>query len=219
MTESVPAGIDTSDMTAVHMVFRSSLASGPEFIASAEGDDERRQLIANYYANVLDFLEVHHEGEEELVFPLLVERAPEHRALVEEVAGQHADVLAPMGALKASVSAWESDGDSEAPEVLRTLSAINAALFPHLDKEEADLLPLASVHLTAQEWGKLPAQGLMNFKGDKIWLILGLIRENFTQEQRNMMLENMPPPAREMWENMGEASFNALIAQVRQTDL
>jgi len=31
------------------------------------------------------------------------------------------------------------------------------------------------------------------------------------------MLENMPPPARQMWQNMGEASFNELMAQVRQT--
>jgi len=31
------------------------------------------------------------------------------------------------------------------------------------------------------------------------------------------MLAHMPPPARQMWESMGEASFNELIAQVRQT--
>jgi hypothetical protein len=46
---------------------------------------------------------------------------------------------------------------------------------------------------------------------------MGLIRENFTQQQRDAMLEHMPPPASQMWQNMGEASFNELIAQVRQT--
>ena len=45
---------------------------------------------------------------------------------------------------------------------------------------------------------------------------MGLIRENFTQQQRDMMLAHMPPPAREMWETMGERSFNELIVQVRQ---
>ena len=42
--------------------------------AIAPGDAERVALIANYYENVLSFLEAHHDGEEHLVFPLLRER-------------------------------------------------------------------------------------------------------------------------------------------------
>ena len=38
-----------------------------------------------------------------------------------------------------------------------------------------------------------------------------------TQQQRDGMLAHMPPPPREMWQNMGEDAFNAMIAQVRQT--
>ncbi len=40
------------------------------------GDEARRARIADYYDNVLWFLEAHHNGEEELVFPLLRERSP-----------------------------------------------------------------------------------------------------------------------------------------------
>jgi hypothetical protein len=58
---------------------------------------------------------------------------------------------------------------------------------------------------------------MRTFTGDKVWLILGLVRENFTQRQRDLMLEGMPPPVRQMWETTGEASFNDLMAQVRQT--
>jgi hypothetical protein len=53
MTEAPSARPDTSDMHAVHQVFRSSLASAPQFIGSAERDDGRRALIANYYANLM----------------------------------------------------------------------------------------------------------------------------------------------------------------------
>ena len=42
MTETASSRPDTSDMAAVHNVFRSPLSSGPKFVASAEGDDERR---------------------------------------------------------------------------------------------------------------------------------------------------------------------------------
>jgi len=214
MTEPAPRP-DTSDMPAVHKVFRSSLATAPAFTASAAGDDDRRALIANYYTNLIAFLEAHHDGEEELVFPLLIERAPEHKALVEQAAGQHADVVVLMSAVRDSLGSWEAKGDSDASEVARSLRALDDVLSPHLDQEEAEIVPLAAEYLTVEEWGALPGHALGSFQGDKIWLIMGLIRENFTQEQRNMMLEHMPPPARQMWETMGEASFNDLIAQVR----
>lgn len=216
MTESAPRP-DTSDMPAVHKVFRSSLASAPTFVTSAAGDDERRALMVNYYTNLISFLEAHHDGEEELVFPLLIERVPEQKALIERAAGQHAEVVGLMGAVRDSLGSWDAKGDAEASGVVGSLRSLDSVLSPHLDQEEAEIVPLAAEHLTIEEWGALPGHAMGSFTGDKIWLIMGLIRENFTEQQRAMMLEHMPPPARQMWETMGEASFNDLIAQVRQT--
>ena len=217
MTESMSTHPDTSDMAAVHKVFRSSLASAPVLVESAAGDDDRRALITSYYTNVLAFLEVHHDGEEELLFPLLIERAPKHRHAVDLAIEQHHEVVGLLGAAKAATVAWATKGDSEEPELVNTLGALDKALSAHLDQEEANIVPLATEHVTVEEWGMLPGHAMANFKGDKIWLIMGLIRENFTPEQRAMMLEHMPPPARQMWETMGEASFNDMIAEVRQT--
>jgi Hemerythrin HHE cation binding domain len=208
---------DTSDMPAVHKVFRSSLAAAPEFTTSAGGDSDRRALIANYYTNVLAFLEAHHDGEEELVFPLLIERAPASKILIDQAKAQHAEVVALMGTARDSLGSWEAKDESDAGGVVRSLQALDNVLSPHLDQEEAEIVPLASEYLTVEEWGALPGHAMAHFQGDKIWLIMGLIRENFTQTQRDMMLEHMPPPARQMWETMGETSFNELIAQVRQT--
>jgi len=208
---------DTSDMPAVHKVFRSSLAAAPVLTASAAGNSDRRALIANYYTNVLAFLEAHHDGEEELVFPLLIERAPESKILLEQSKAQHAEVAGLMGTARDSLGSWEAKADSDAGEVMRSLQALDGVLSPHLDQEEVEIVPLASEHLTVEEWEALPGHAMAHFQGDKIWLIMGLIRENFTQAQRDMMLEHMPSPARQMWETMGEASFNDLIAQVRQT--
>jgi hypothetical protein len=102
--------------------------------------------------------------------------------------------------------------------VIRSLQALDAVLTPHLDHEEAEVVPLATEHLTVEEWGSLAGHTLGLFEGDKVWLIMGLVRENFTQTQRDAMMEHMPPPARQMWATMGEASFRNLIAQVRQTE-
>jgi hypothetical protein len=217
MSESVFGVPDTSDMAAVHKVFRGSLASAPDLVGSATGDDIRRELIANYYDNVVAFLRAHHEGEDQLIYPVVIERAPAHQEVLELGKHQHEDVVPLMDAVTASVDAWRAEGDSRAPELADSLQALDDALSPHLDYEEAEVVPIAAEYLTVQEWGALAGHALGSFTGDKVWLIMGLVRENFTPEQRSAMLEHMPPPARQMWETMGEASFDDLIAQVRQT--
>src|SRR5271170_3786308 len=116
---------DTSEMIAVHDVLRSSLASGPELVASALGDDGRRSVIANYYANLMGFLHVHHPGEEDLIFPLLMERAPRDRVIVDRAAQQHADVIGQILVVNESIRAWESGGDVEAPGLVRSLTTLD----------------------------------------------------------------------------------------------
>ncbi|HYA67453.1 MAG TPA: hypothetical protein VED63_01860, partial [Acidimicrobiales bacterium] len=127
------------------------------------------------------------------------------------------EVVALMGAVRDSLGSWELEGDSRTSHFAHSLRAPDDVLSPHLDQEETEVVPLATEYLTVQEWGALPGHALGRFTGDKVWLIMGLIRENFTPQQRDAMLENMPPPARQMWEAVGESSFNDLIAKVRQS--
>ena len=48
---------DTTDMFAVHGVFRDTLGAAPTLVGGiAPGDAERVALIANYYENILSFL-------------------------------------------------------------------------------------------------------------------------------------------------------------------
>ena len=172
---------DVSDMYAVHGVFRDTLGAAPRLVGGISPDDEERvALIANYYDNVLSFLEAHHGGEEALVFPLLRERCADQLALVEQMAEQHEKALRLLAEARASLAAWPA-GDAASP--------------------------LAEANLSPEEWGALPGHGLGHFEGDKIWLIIGLIRQRMNDEQRAAMLENMPPPAVEMWTGFGEQAF------------
>jgi hemerythrin-like domain-containing protein len=220
MTE--PAGApapDTTDMLAVHQVFRTALGDAPAVLDSARSDDsERVELVRSYYDNVLRFLASHHDTEDCLVFPLLVERDPEDRARIDEIAGQHHDVTSALDHAQEEVAAF---GAAPSPATRQSaaaaLTALDASLTPHLDQEEEFILPLAARYLSMEEWGALPGHGMATFTGDKIWLILGLLRENMSQAQRDAMLAHMPPPAVDMWQNMGNAAFAAMIAEVRQT--
>ena len=60
---------------------------------ASNGNTARAALIANYYDNILHFLEVHHESEEQLVFPLLRQRCPADGPTVDRMEAEHTYVL------------------------------------------------------------------------------------------------------------------------------
>ena len=94
------------------------------------------------------------------------------------------------------------------------LQALHDVLVPHLDTEEADVLPLCATNLSPEEWGALPGHALSQYSGDKVWLIIGLIMERRTPAGRDAMMAGMPPPVVEMWSGMGRQAFEDLAAQV-----
>ena len=206
---------DVSDMYAVHGVFRDTLGAAPRLVGGiAPGDAARVALIANYYENVLSFLEAHHDGEEKLVFPLLRERC-RRRGGADRRDGRTARGSGQAARGGAAHTGGLAGGRRRLPESGRgRVDKLRDQLVRHLDEEEKRVLPLAADNLSMEEWGALPGHGMANFHGDKIWLILGLIRERMNDEQRAAMLEHMPPPALEMWTGFGEQAFKDYSAEV-----
>jgi hemerythrin-like domain-containing protein len=208
---------DTTDLIAVHRVFRDALANAAQLIEGAKsGDDHRATLVGSYYDNIMRFLKVHHEAEDDLVWPKLLDRSPARAALVKDLISDHEQIHESMEQAETEIARWTASADpTDAREVTSALTRLGAALIPHLDREDEEIVPLCSEYLSAEEWGEMPGHALHSFDGDKVWLILGLIRENMTQAQRDAMLAHMPPPARDMWVNMGNAAFDEFIAEVR----
>jgi hypothetical protein len=204
-------------MYAVHGVFRDTLGAAPRLVGDvAPSDAARVDQIANYYDNILYFLEAHHDGEEAIVFPRLRERCPGEGALLDTLESEHEEALKLLAAARGALAAWpgaEGDGAAQSAAAA-SLEALRSQLVRHLDKEEDQALPLCAESILAEEWGQLPGHALAGFQGDKVWLVLGLIRQRMTQAQRDAMLEHMPPPPRDMWINFGENAFNELSAQV-----
>jgi iron-sulfur cluster repair protein YtfE (RIC family) len=206
---------DVTDMFAVHGVFRDTLGAAPGLVGGvALGDAERLALVANYYENVLSFLASHHDAEDTLVFPLLRERCPGQGALLDRLHGEHEEAVKLMSKATGALAAWPGGDAAAQSEVADSLEDLRVQLEPHLDEEEAKGLSLCAENMSLEEWGALPGFGMAHFEGDKIWLILGLIRQRMNDAQRAAMLEHMPPPAVDMWTGFGEQAFNDLSSQV-----
>jgi hypothetical protein len=130
--------------------------------------------------NLLRFLNVHHEGEDALIWPKLVARVPVRADLVQEMASDQKRIDGLMRAVAEALPGW-----------LDVLGRPGC--------RPAGVVPLCADHLSPAEWREMPARALAAFDGDKVWMILGLIRPNMDQEQRVAMLAHIPPPARDMW--------------------
>jgi hemerythrin-like domain-containing protein len=150
---------DVTDMYAVHRVFRDTLGAAPRLVGDiAPGDRARVEQVANYYDNILYFLEAHHDGEEVIVFPRLRERCPAEGALLDSLEAEHEEALKLLAVAREAVDAWPgADGATAAAAaqaavaVAESLEALRVQLVSHLDREEARALPLCAEHILAEE--------------------------------------------------------------------
>lgn len=209
---------DTSDMAGLHRVFRQALDNAPRFVgAVGDGEAERAELVGSYYDNVMRLLHGHHEGEDELLTPRLLERCPTDAALITRIARQHDDVLTSIGTAESQVAAWRADPTAaNRDSTTQSLAQLNRVLTPHLDEEELEIVPLASTCINVAEWGEMPEHGMRTFTGDKAWLIMGLVQEQMRPEQIERMQANMPPPVLDFWTAQGQALFNNYVGELRR---
>jgi hemerythrin-like domain-containing protein len=208
---------DVSDMLAVHRALTAALDAAPGYVAEADLDSQRVEVIGSFCENVIEFLHVHHTGEDELIYPVLEERCAERRSELERINDQHKLLHAPMDAGRSAVASWRAASSTDnAQAVIDAIASIVEPLGPHLVEEETVLLPIASKWMSVEEWGRLPGHHMMSFRADKPWLMLGLVREQLDQEHRDGMLAGMPPEMRTVWTEHMEPGFNAFIAEVRR---
>jgi hemerythrin-like domain-containing protein len=217
MTTLTTYETDVSDMFAVHKALLGALDAAPECVAKVGLDPKRVEVIGSFFENVVEFLHVHHSGEDALIYPLLEERCPESRSEIERIDSQHKTLYAPMDTGRSALATWRaapSTGNAQA--VIDAISSIAAALRPHLAEEEAVMLPLASMWISPEEWGRQAGHNMMSFRADKPWLMIGLVREQLDQEHRDGMLAGMPPEMRTMWSEQMAPAFDAFVADVRR---
>ena len=207
---------DVSDMYAVHRALLGALDTAPECVAKAGADSKRVEVAGSFCENVIEFLHVHHSGEDELIYPVLEERCEASRPELERINDQHKLLDAPMAAGRSAVATWRAAPSTDnAQAVIDAIASISEPLRPHLEEEETVLLPIASKWMSPEEFGRLPAHHMMSFRADKPWLMMGLVREQLDQEHRDGMLAGMPPEMRTMWTEHMEPAFNAFVAEVR----
>ena len=207
---------DTTDMLAVHDCLRHEFARLPITVkASPEDDAARAAIVGGHVLFMTDFLHAHHESEDEVVWPLLKERSPEHAALVSEMEGQHASMHATVDVARRQAKAWiASPGIQERSALHTTLIALEREILHHFALEEQEVLPLIQRDLTPEEWSSVGAHSRASFSPEDLAVALGLILDNTSAERGEAILAEMPPEARAGFEEFGRPVYRAYRAKL-----
>jgi iron-sulfur cluster repair protein YtfE (RIC family) len=145
---------DVHDMVVVHRAFRREFGLVPQLVrAVPAGDTARAAVLARHARLILEGLHLHHTSEDDILWPLLLERCPPDAELVERMEAQHSAVDGYIQQLTPALVRWEAEArPAVAEEVASTFESLRAALVEHLDEEEREILPLAARHVSQEEW-------------------------------------------------------------------
>lgn len=210
--------IDTWEMVVVHRMFRREFRLLPGLIRTVRpGDTARSEYVGDHIAGLTEGLHHHHEGEDELLWPKLLERVGSlNSALVERMETQHETVSAGLSKVDKLLPHWRSTADRETgSELAVVLSQVSAALDEHLTEEENEVLPLVSIYITEAEWKALGDRGKASIpKGGKGFVMLGAILEEATPAERARFLTLLPPPVRFLYKALGAGIYRRAKARL-----
>jgi hemerythrin-like domain-containing protein len=217
MTAAVGEKPDVNEMRVIHRVFRRELTALPGLVRRVpDGDTARAEVVGTHAEFVLTGLYIHHTGEDENLWPLLLERAAPSTDLIETMQAQHERVHEYVDRSQELLAAWRRTPNREAGEELAgAVEQLSQALFEHLDQEERDILPLAEEYVSVEEWGRLGEHGRGSMTRDQLPIMFGAILEEADPEERAAMMKPIPAPVRLILRTVGARQYRRYISKVR----
>jgi Hemerythrin HHE cation binding domain len=210
---------DVFEMFVIHRTFRREFPAIAAMVRrTSPGGTRRATVVADHLRLCLAGLEMHHTGEDVLLWPLLLERAAPSTGLVETMQAQHHAVDRHIEAVTPVLAAWQAAPTRAAGEQLATLiDDFTAALFEHLDLEEREIVPLIARHVTAAEWDSVGDHGKDAMTARQLPLMFGLILEDADPQERARMMAKVPLPLRVLVDTLGAWQYRRYISRVRSS--
>ena len=217
-TQHSPAPARTEEMAVIHRIFRRGFPMIAQLVREVPtGDTARAGQVAAHLDFLLNGLHNHHTGEDENIWPRLLDRAAPEAALITRMEQQHERVAELSEQLRAHVATWRRSAvDGEA--LAATLDDFTAALVEHLDDEEAYVVPLMRAHITAEEWTRLGQETFEKFTNDEKLIATGALEEVTTPEEAAWFTGDLPLPIKVMWRLVGRRKYGRYIQRVRGVD-
>jgi hemerythrin-like domain-containing protein len=211
---------DTSEMIFVHNAFRQQFRALPDLVrAVPAGDTKRAAVLVGFLEELTTALHHHHEGEDELMWPLLLEKAPMDSALILRMEEQHERIAELYKRAADNSTALAATADAPSRENLAdTLTELIGALEEHLHDEEVYILPLVEKVMTVPQWKALGERGRAGIPKDRQMVFLGFMFAANTPERVQEFLGRLPVPARIAWKLLGRRTYVKEYRRIYLTD-
>jgi iron-sulfur cluster repair protein YtfE (RIC family) len=196
-------------MRRIHRFFLWAYGETPTLVRSVQaGDTARAAYVGDVLGNFDKVLHLHHEGEDQSMYPQLAERAPACALHVEQMLEQHRQVTERLESIEPLRLRWMGTADAEAGrELAERYEDLKAVLDVHLRREVTEVMPVVDRVLTEKEMQEAGKHGIDQL--DKKFLVgyLGMVLSaNPLQEQKEMFKE-IPAPVRLGYRLIGRRMF------------
>jgi Hemerythrin HHE cation binding domain len=193
--------LDMSMMFAMHDALRRELVQVARIAGQRDDDPGKRLHAALGWELFKKFLLVHHQSEDDALWPALRARVaghPDRVALADALEAEHA-VIEP---LLTAIDAAAADRDYGYQRLADIIDELAVKLTAHLAHEESDGLALIDASLTPQEWQHFSQVHTERLRADAAVYMPWLLSEASPQTL-NAIVSKFPPPLlaafREQW--------------------
>ena len=209
--------IDVRDMAIVHRLFRQAYDEAARLVRVGPTPSPGRvTFLADHIDLVLGGLHSHHQDEDELLYPKIIERVPDQAPVTEQVEHEHQVIATALDAAMAACATWRQRPSAETGEALAVaLDHLNEVVQPHLDDEEQKVVPLAAVTLTQEEWDAMGRRGMNSVPRNKRGIAAGMMLEPLDAADRAYMMKHMPAPVRLLFPLLVERPWNKYANTLR----
>jgi hemerythrin-like domain-containing protein len=213
-----PTMADSRDMVVIHDMFRREFRAIPALVSDVGGGDRARvAIVADHVEWMVTFLHSHHEGEDLLVWPRLVERCPtETEPLIFTMEAQHHALAEALDVLAGKAADWRRTSAVRERDALAGAARdLLVQIAEHLDLEERKVLSLIDRYLSEKEWKQVGGSGLKKMSFGQLTVAFGMILDHARPEQVRIMRDTIPRGPWVIFSFLGPRAYVRYAARLR----
>lgn len=198
----------------IHGAVRRDLARLESALAAApDGDRARARDLRNAYAFLQGELVRHHEGEDDLIFPMLA-RLGADTGLIAAMEDEHHAMAEALQSTRVAFERYADTGSAADAQAAREqVEQAQAVVDRHLTHEERDLEPVMVAHAETDEWKSVEKQ----LRRQSPWVagpFFAWIQDGMGHEEQAYLGGAVPAPVRFLMSRVFGRSYHREIAPV-----
>jgi hypothetical protein len=213
-------GLIGQEMSMAHRFFRREFLLAPQVVRRVDvGDADRAGVVAAHLRLLSTTLHHHHGAEDDVIWPLLHQRAPDAlSAHVDAVEDQHHVVSTAVEGVEAALSLWIVAPDAAARErLVAAVDVLSTATVEHMSYEERHVVPLMEDHVSLPEWRACVAASAAAVEPDDMPVIFGATLYEADEDLVDLTIADMPADIRLGFKEQAAQAFGDYAMLIHHT--